>query len=144
MRFALVGLACVVAAFGCSKDKKTPAADAGVVTADAGMEASDSGLSDSGLSDSGVADAGPPGTGIVLPPAEPVDVLFVVDNSGSMADEQDRLAAAFPAFLAALQPDADLHVAIVTTDLTSMNEQTGDLVSSFSSASPFQLLELNN
>ncbi|MBK6695386.1 MAG: VWA domain-containing protein [Myxococcales bacterium] len=48
-----------------------------------------------------------------------VDVLFVVDNSGSMADKQARLAQSFPGFAAALQkrlPAAkSVHVGVVST-----------------------------
>jgi hypothetical protein len=31
------------------------------------------------------------------------DFLFVIDNSGSMADEQDNLIASFPGFIATIQ-----------------------------------------
>jgi hypothetical protein len=59
-----------------------------------------------------------------------VDVLFVIDNSNSMEDEQIALASAFPAMATALvtgdidgdavidfPPIRDLHVGVVTTDL---------------------------
>lgn len=45
------------------------------------------------------------------------DVLFVVDNSGSMAEEQATLAASFPDFVDALVADGvDFHLGVVTTD----------------------------
>jgi hypothetical protein len=48
-----------------------------------------------------------------------VDVLFVIDNSGSMCLKQENLAAAFPGFVdamgAALPPGTDLHVGITTS-----------------------------
>jgi hypothetical protein len=45
-----------------------------------------------------------------------VDVLFVVDDSGSMADDQDQLAANFPEFFSTSQvDDADYHIAVTTT-----------------------------
>ncbi|MFO0673496.1 MAG: vWA domain-containing protein [Polyangiaceae bacterium] len=48
-----------------------------------------------------------------------VDVLFVIDNSGSMADKQARLAASFPGFanaIASRLPSAKtVHVGVVTT-----------------------------
>ena len=51
---------------------------------------------------------------------EKIDLLFVIDNSGSMQTEQDNLIAAFPEFAATIQdvlPDAsDLHIAVTTTD----------------------------
>lgn len=46
------------------------------------------------------------------------DVLFVVDNSNSMAEEQPRLQAAIPAFVqAARSKGMDLHVAVTTTGI---------------------------
>jgi hypothetical protein len=52
-------------------------------------------------------------------PIRNVDIIFVVDNSGSMAEEQANLARNFPTFmdeLAGLQ-GADFQIASVTTDL---------------------------
>ncbi len=47
-----------------------------------------------------------------------VDILFVIDNSGSMADEQARLARNFPVFVAALDAmRADYRIGITTTDV---------------------------
>jgi len=49
-----------------------------------------------------------------------VDLLFVVDNSGSMADEQASLVASFPGFIDAMQQElADTegyHIGVVTSD----------------------------
>jgi hypothetical protein len=46
-----------------------------------------------------------------------LDVLFVVDDSGSMAEEQQELAAAFPAlFQAITEISSDYHVGVVSTD----------------------------
>lgn len=48
-----------------------------------------------------------------------VDFLFVVDNSGSMADEQQSLAASFPAFMDTIRDEIeamDYHVMVVSTD----------------------------
>ncbi|OJH39589.1 choice-of-anchor D domain-containing protein [Cystobacter ferrugineus] len=48
-----------------------------------------------------------------------VDVLFVVDNSGSMMDEQRRLGQNLAAFLSqAAASDVDYHIAVTTTGLT--------------------------
>jgi len=60
---------------------------------------------------------GDPGTttGEVDPPVTAVDVLFVIDNSGSMAGHQSRLVAAMPAFLDGLS-GLDLRIAVTTTD----------------------------
>ncbi len=59
---------------------------------------------------------------IVEPPVVPrrkVDILFVIDNSGSMGEEQAVLAANFSAFVEVLERpevDADYRIAITTTD----------------------------
>lgn len=48
-----------------------------------------------------------------------VDILFVIDNSGSMAEEQARLARNFPAFITALDTmQADYRIGVTTTDVT--------------------------
>jgi hypothetical protein len=53
-----------------------------------------------------------------LNPIHSADILFVVDDSGSMAQEQENLARNFPAFMRELSvPGADLHIAAVTSDL---------------------------
>jgi hypothetical protein len=48
-----------------------------------------------------------------------VDILWVIDNSGSMAPKQNRLAQQFKAFtdqLVAANPPIDFHIAVITTD----------------------------
>lgn len=49
-----------------------------------------------------------------------VDFLFIIDNSGSMGDEQQSLIASFPGFIAAIkdQLDAaqDYHIMVIDTD----------------------------
>lgn len=65
-----------------------------------------------------------------------VDILFAIDNSGSMGDEQDNLIAAFPGFVAgiqdALQFADSYHIGVVTSDSYDANEAgcrgVGDLV----------------
>jgi hypothetical protein len=54
-----------------------------------------------------------------------IDILFVVDNSASMEDEQNALAAAFPQFASVIEnytnhtgQHLDYHIAITTTDIT--------------------------
>jgi hypothetical protein len=66
------------------------------------------------------ADVVPDGPGIV----RPVDMLFVVDNSMSMSEEQARMTEAFPALIAGIldpppptRPVTDLHVGVVSTDM---------------------------
>ena len=47
-----------------------------------------------------------------------VDVLWVIDNSGSMAEEQDELGAQFGAFIDEfVAVGADFHLAVITTDV---------------------------
>lgn len=53
-------------------------------------------------------------------PQSKVDVLFVIDNSGSMMEEQQSLADNFKAFLSAAQAQGiDYHVAVTTTGIES-------------------------
>ncbi len=49
-----------------------------------------------------------------------VDVLWVIDDSGSMGDEQDDLANNFDSFIAtAVSLDTDYHIGVVATDVES-------------------------
>lgn len=69
-----------------------------------------------------------PGSGTITPPppdhmplqCTKVDVLFVIDDSGSMADNQLSLIRSFPGFVAGMQRKLagaiDYHVGIVTSD----------------------------
>lgn len=51
-------------------------------------------------------------------PVPRVDVLFVVDNSSSMGDEQAALSRNFPLFLSYFQGSAlDWHIGVVATDV---------------------------
>ncbi len=72
----------------------------------------------------------PPGTAITqrftTPSAAMLDVLFVIDNSGSMSDDQEELASNFQLFIA--QPKfsdgtVDLHLGVTTTDTEVFGEQ---------------------
>ncbi len=48
-----------------------------------------------------------------------IDFLFVVDNSGSMADEQQNLATSFPGFISSIQNTVkaeDYHIMVIDTD----------------------------
>jgi len=60
------------------------------------------------------------GDDVELPGCDAVDILFVVDNSASMATYQEALAEAFPGFVDAifenLPKGVDVHVALTTTD----------------------------
>ncbi len=58
---------------------------------------------------------------VYMQEAEPVvDVLFVVDNSLSMADEQEKLAANFEAFIQSFFiAGTQFHIGVITTDRES-------------------------
>lgn len=61
-----------------------------------------------------------------------VDVLFVVDDSGSMSEEQSNLANNFQSFIQGAQTwNNDYHIGVTTTDLETVN---GRLVSDGSNA----------
>lgn len=88
------------------------------------------------------------------PPVEcpNVDILFVIDSSGSMADQQDSLIASFAGFVAGIQQQLtyteSYHVGVVTSsdyfynagDCTAIGDlivQTGGPASSGTSCLPF-------
>jgi hypothetical protein len=57
-------------------------------------------------------------------PVRKVDILWVVDSSGSMAPKQARLAANFQGFINQLvtaNPPIDFHIAVTTTDTDDVN-----------------------
>lgn len=58
-----------------------------------------------------------------------VDFLFVVDNSGSMRDEQINLANSVPKFIKTIQSEIknleSYHVGIISTDIDHMGAQQG-------------------
>jgi hypothetical protein len=58
----------------------------------------------------------PPPPGDAGPGCQAIDVLFVIDNSGSMGQEQENLIANFPGFISVLdQSGLDYRVAVTTT-----------------------------
>lgn len=81
-----------------------------------------------------------------------VDLLFVIDNSGSMADEQINLVNSFPEFVAAMQAQLvdteSYHVGVITSDYDDYNAppcqtagalvtQTGGVDSSNQTCAPY-------
>lgn len=119
-RFSVLAVSGLFVSLGCTQsyvleppDGASPGRDAGVVTpppTDAGP---------------GTPDAGPKCT-----VASAVDLLFMVDNSNSMAEEQASLTVQFPRLVSALTtgdrngdgradvlPIRDLHVGVVTSDM---------------------------
>jgi hypothetical protein len=72
-----------------------------------------------GAEGTGMADgAGDAGSGSGC---KKVDLLFVIDNSGSMEDEQSNLVASFPGFIEAMQTTLSdtqgYHVGVISSDL---------------------------
>ena len=98
----MLGAAVGVAAFGCVVDER----DLGHAPSDVSTDTS---------------------TDVPRPPTSYVDILFVVDNSGSMAQEQEALARGFPGFFdelfaaAAVRGiDVSMNVGVVDTDMGTM------------------------
>ncbi len=73
-----------------------------------------------------------------------LDILFCVDNSGSMADEQQILADSFSQFIQSFQSNGiDTHYGIVSTDVTAMGtywSSTTGVYGSYVNAGPGRLL----
>jgi len=68
---------------------------------------------------------------IPIPPVRKIDLVFVIDNSPSMAAKQEKLAAQLPELISALtDPDTgqlpDLRVAIVDSDMGGCGPGAGD------------------
>ena len=60
--------------------------------------------------------------------AQDVDVLFVVDDSGSMGEEQETLSKNFDAFIAAANTwKTDYQIAVTTTDIGQGGALQGDV-----------------
>lgn len=78
----------------------------------------------------------------VVPAARPTpaDILFVVDNSGSMADEQENLARNFDAFINEIAGQGDYQLAIVTTDMRSGMERQGLRTFTYKTTEPYSWL----
>lgn len=93
----------------------------GGVDLDAGGRG-DSGLPAGSLVQSGVSDAGT-GTGTPIAECTKMDIVFVVDDSPSMEEEQANLATNFPAFMNVIEAyrtksgrELDYRVAVTSTD----------------------------
>ncbi len=62
------------------------------------------------------------------PPAD-VDILWVVDNSPSMAQEQAEVARSFADFIGHLEDtNIDFHIGVITTDIDEENDLAGHLL----------------
>lgn len=68
-----------------------------------------------------------------LPPAtkKPIDILFIIDDSCSMANDQAALGQNFDSFIASFNAlSVDFHMGVVTTDMRS-STRSGRLVAPF-------------
>jgi hypothetical protein len=89
----------------------------------------DESSADAGSADASSADDGDPKLDMPdqMPLAEcsVVDLLFVIDNSGSMLEEQQNVIASFDGFIAGIQENLDeandYHIGVVTTDAYALN-----------------------
>jgi len=62
-------------------------------------------------------------------PTDLVDILWVVDNSLSMADEQAEVADKFSDFISSVEDtDLDFHIGVITTDMDSSDLGRGRLL----------------
>jgi hypothetical protein len=77
--------------------------------------------------DVGVDGTGGPGDGEIG--CSGVDILFVIDNSGSMQEAQEQLAIAFPGFAQtiadALPEDSSVHVGVTSTEMRDYDGNAG-------------------
>lgn len=91
-------------------------------------------------------------TQVSLDSRRKVDILFVIDDSGSMAEHQQQLLDSFPGFIEAILGSLDqldsVHVGVITSDAYAFNEpgcqelgalvtQTGGANSSMAVCTPF-------
>jgi hypothetical protein len=134
MRYAWLSL-CVMACGRTEPLRFTPEQpDASFeVSLDAGHDAGTDAEIDAGV-DAGI-DAGPPCTlethTLSAAGQRPIDVLFVIDNSCSMADDQAALAANAQSFFRTfLTHQLDFHLGVVSTD-TTLPADRGRLLSPF-------------
>ena len=123
----LLGFALLLA--GCPSGQEVGALSAGGTEETGGGEdesGGEEGTTSGETTDGEGEDEGQPYLDVAPPPdedpegCEKVDFLFVIDNSISMADNQDNLIASFPGFIDAIQSTLnatdDYHIMVVDTD----------------------------
>ena len=53
-----------------------------------------------------------------------IDILWVIDNSLSMSDEQDKIAAEFKSFITSIEDyNLQFHIGVITTDVDDTNQR---------------------
>lgn len=129
----------ILVAVACGEPESLPPAPVQTSAAEPDTNTdTDSAVPDPGDGSGGTTGLGADGeSGDVVPGCDKVDLLFVIDNSGSMADEQTNLVQSFPGFIDSITSQlagADsYHVGVVTTDvytydLTCLPQASGNLV----------------
>lgn len=83
---------------------------------------------------------------VVVPAVKPLpaDILFIVDDSASMADEQERLAQNFDRFIDQILGQGDYQIAIVSTTLGLGIQRQGLVQNNYTSGNPRRLQGLND
>ncbi|MCK6523942.1 VWA domain-containing protein [Myxococcota bacterium] len=62
-------------------------------------------------------------------PVNEVDILWVIDDSVSMSQEQERVSNAFETFISSIaDANIDFHLGVITTDMDTDNPNRGELV----------------
>lgn len=62
-------------------------------------------------------------------PTNEIDILWIIDNSSSMAEEQAALAASFEDFAASIEEtNTDFHIGVITTSFDSDDPDRGKLL----------------
>ncbi len=107
-------------------DERTPEQDDATASGISVSSSATTGIDPSGVSDTADkldvlgGDGGMGGDSSSDAGCKKVDLLFVIDNSGSMADEQSNLAASFPSFITAMRQElADTNgynVGVISSD----------------------------
>ena len=98
--------------------------------------------SDMGQGPNPVLDAGPD-MGTIQAVETPTDILFVVDNSGSMADEQQNLADSFARFIDQTAGAASYRIAVVSTDMDNATQRSGQAQFTYSMSHPYELVDFD-
>lgn len=115
----------LLAPAACSSDSNTnlfgTSEDGQITSADSGAEESGGSIGDDGGEKLDVAANGDgDGDGDGDEGCRAVDFLFVIDNSGSMADEQSALISSFPKFIDAINENLDVqqdyHIMVTDVD----------------------------
>lgn len=105
----------------------------------------DGGFPDAGSVDAGsvVSDLGAPDAGNTGVVVVPTDIIFIVDDSGSMADEQQNLADNFASFVDQTLGAGEYRMGILSADMDNNFQQRGYTVFSYASDYPNHLIDFD-